>query len=262
MPTGAPQSMAAISASTRSTRADPGTVGTGVPGTQGPHLPRRAERRPYLSRLRRRPACRCSRRCPRPGPLSLSRLLDRPRLRGRQRRRLARAREDVFGERAHLHAAGRSGAHRRLVLCRRDRGVAGARRRHGGRPHRHRAGRPDRRSLGRPRRPPHQFRPHPQPLQGRGRPASAQGSPAPLAPVHRQRPLSSGGAGRAGRIHRFRRPGGGSAQVRRHRRGRPGTIGCILREHPARGDAVLALENPFLVANRMLAAMGSAPIAW
>ena len=44
--------------------------------------------------------------------------------------------------------------------------------------------------------------------------------------------------------------------------GARGAIGCILREHPARGDAVLALENPFLIANRMLAAMGSEPIAW
>jgi uracil-DNA glycosylase len=40
------------------------------------------------------------------------------------------------------------------------------------------------------------------------------------------------------------------------------TIGSILREHPARGDAVLALENPFLAANRMLAAMGSKAIGW
>ena len=44
--------------------------------------------------------------------------------------------------------------------------------------------------------------------------------------------------------------------------GARGAVGCILREHPARGDAVLALENPFLLANRMLAAMGGAAIAW
>ena len=44
--------------------------------------------------------------------------------------------------------------------------------------------------------------------------------------------------------------------------GARGAIGSILREHPARGDAVLALENPFLLANRMLAAMGRGPIAW
>jgi uracil-DNA glycosylase len=41
-----------------------------------------------------------------------------------------------------------------------------------------------------------------------------------------------------------------------------GAVGCILREHPARGDAVLTPENPFLVANRMLAARGGSPVAW
>jgi uracil-DNA glycosylase len=44
--------------------------------------------------------------------------------------------------------------------------------------------------------------------------------------------------------------------------GAGGTIGCILREHPARGNAVLALENPFLLANRMLAAMGAETVTW
>jgi len=44
--------------------------------------------------------------------------------------------------------------------------------------------------------------------------------------------------------------------------GAEGTIGCILREHPARGDAMLALDNPFLLANRMLSAMGAEPISW
>lgn len=44
--------------------------------------------------------------------------------------------------------------------------------------------------------------------------------------------------------------------------GATGTVGCILREHPARGDAVLALDNPFLLANRMLAAMGADPVSW
>ena len=37
---------------------------------------------------------------------------------------------------------------------------------------------------------------------------------------------------------------------------------AILRQHPARGDAVLALENPFVAGNRRLAAMGAAPIDW
>jgi uracil-DNA glycosylase len=37
---------------------------------------------------------------------------------------------------------------------------------------------------------------------------------------------------------------------------------CILRDHPARADAVLALENPFLLCNLYLEAMGAKPIAW
>jgi uracil-DNA glycosylase len=37
---------------------------------------------------------------------------------------------------------------------------------------------------------------------------------------------------------------------------------CILRDHPARGDAVLALPNPFVLCNRRLAALGSPPIDW
>jgi uracil-DNA glycosylase len=37
---------------------------------------------------------------------------------------------------------------------------------------------------------------------------------------------------------------------------------CILRDHPARADDLLALENPFVVCNRRLEAMGAEPIAW
>jgi uracil-DNA glycosylase len=44
--------------------------------------------------------------------------------------------------------------------------------------------------------------------------------------------------------------------------GAGGPAAVIRREHPARGDAVLALENPFLLANRMLAAAGGGPVAW
>lgn len=36
----------------------------------------------------------------------------------------------------------------------------------------------------------------------------------------------------------------------------------ILRQHPARGDEVLALENPFTLCNAMLARSGVEPIAW
>ena len=39
-------------------------------------------------------------------------------------------------------------------------------------------------------------------------------------------------------------------------------IACILREHPAAGDKVLALENPFTACNRLLAAMDAKPISW
>jgi uracil-DNA glycosylase len=37
---------------------------------------------------------------------------------------------------------------------------------------------------------------------------------------------------------------------------------CILRDHPARADEVLALENPFLLCNAYLEAMGAKPVAW
>ena len=42
----------------------------------------------------------------------------------------------------------------------------------------------------------------------------------------------------------------------------PVMIRRILREHPARGDAVLARENPFLLANRHLERMGARPVSW
>lgn len=44
--------------------------------------------------------------------------------------------------------------------------------------------------------------------------------------------------------------------------GGDGNCRCILRDHPARADAVLALDNPFLLCNQYLEAMGAKPIAW
>jgi uracil-DNA glycosylase len=44
--------------------------------------------------------------------------------------------------------------------------------------------------------------------------------------------------------------------------GTAGAVGCIFREHPARGDAVLSLENPFILANGMLRAQGGEPVSW
>jgi uracil-DNA glycosylase len=41
-----------------------------------------------------------------------------------------------------------------------------------------------------------------------------------------------------------------------------GDARCILRDHPAAGDAVLALPNPFVLANAWLTAQGAAPIDW
>jgi uracil-DNA glycosylase len=41
-----------------------------------------------------------------------------------------------------------------------------------------------------------------------------------------------------------------------------GPVVCILREHPARGNEVLALPNPFVIANRRLAAMKESPVSW
>jgi uracil-DNA glycosylase len=39
-------------------------------------------------------------------------------------------------------------------------------------------------------------------------------------------------------------------------------IEVVLREHPARGNAVLARENPFLLCNRFLANAGAKPVSW
>ena len=39
-------------------------------------------------------------------------------------------------------------------------------------------------------------------------------------------------------------------------------VACILREHPARAEAVLALENPFVACNRALVSMGAQPVSW
>ncbi len=39
-------------------------------------------------------------------------------------------------------------------------------------------------------------------------------------------------------------------------------VAGILREHPARAEAVLALENPFVACNRALAATGAVPVSW
>lgn len=44
--------------------------------------------------------------------------------------------------------------------------------------------------------------------------------------------------------------------------GTRGNLAAILREHPARGNEVLALDNPFILANRHLAARGAQPVAW
>ena len=41
-----------------------------------------------------------------------------------------------------------------------------------------------------------------------------------------------------------------------------GGVACFLRKHPARGDEVLRLPNPFVLANRHLAAMGASPVDW
>jgi uracil-DNA glycosylase len=40
------------------------------------------------------------------------------------------------------------------------------------------------------------------------------------------------------------------------------TVASILREHPARAEDVLALENPFVACNRALVSMGAEPASW
>jgi len=44
--------------------------------------------------------------------------------------------------------------------------------------------------------------------------------------------------------------------------GQNGATLAVIREHPARGNEVLARDNPFILANRHLKAMGVTPIAW
>ncbi|MEN5279283.1 uracil-DNA glycosylase [Brucella sp. TWI432] len=41
-----------------------------------------------------------------------------------------------------------------------------------------------------------------------------------------------------------------------------GHLRCVLRDHPARADEVLAQPNPFILCNDFLEEMGSQPIAW
>lgn len=41
-----------------------------------------------------------------------------------------------------------------------------------------------------------------------------------------------------------------------------GQLRCILRDHPARAEAVLSRPNPFILCNEYLEAMGAKPIAW
>ena len=42
----------------------------------------------------------------------------------------------------------------------------------------------------------------------------------------------------------------------------PSGVVCIVREHPAFAEKVLALENPFVACNRALVALGTEPVAW
>jgi uracil-DNA glycosylase len=39
-------------------------------------------------------------------------------------------------------------------------------------------------------------------------------------------------------------------------------IEVVLREHPAKGNAVLSKENPFVLCNRFLASLGEPPVSW
>ncbi len=41
-----------------------------------------------------------------------------------------------------------------------------------------------------------------------------------------------------------------------------GNLRCVLRDHPARADEVLARPNPFILCNDFLEEMGAQPIAW
>ena len=164
---------------------------------------------------------------------------------------LAGTREDVLGQRAHLHAADRRRANRRSVLRGsteewvRLRGEIESGRLDA------RAGGGDRRPLGPPGRPSPQLVADHQPLRRGGRSAPASRTPAALAAVHRFGPSASRRTWDAGGLCRT------SATRPRMRFVAPGfrassdgaiagndKVGLILREHPAKGDRVLAKENP------------------
>ena len=202
-------------------------------------------------------------RDPGPGPLSLPGLRHRPGLRGRQRRAVAGARQDVLAQRPRLHPGDHRRAHRRSPLCPALRRLAGDARRHRirrGRPGGTRsAGRP----LGRLRRAAAQHLAHALALPTRGRSPPAARPPAALAPPDDPGDRASGRARNARRIHRLRRCGGETIQAVAGLRGPDSKRErVILRPHPAEADAFLALENPFALCNRRLQAMGAAAVDW
>lgn len=56
--------------------------------------------------------------------------------------------------------------------------------------------------------------------------------------------------------------GGQAAEILEQSGVAPAGNDGVFREHPARGDEVLALPNPFALANQRLLAMKASPIAW
>jgi uracil-DNA glycosylase len=44
--------------------------------------------------------------------------------------------------------------------------------------------------------------------------------------------------------------------------GMSGSVGCVIRDHPAFAEAVLSRPNPFILCNSYLERMGAKPIAW
>ena len=192
-----------------------------------------------------------------------ARLRLRPGLRGRQRRALAGARQDVLPQRACGHPAhrdrtdGGSPFRPELFSMASDTGGYRGRRGRAGS-----AGRPCR-SLGRVGRIAAQLLAHALSLPARRRSASGARASAALAAVDGPRARPSCGEESAGGRHRLRRCGGGTLSAADLSKSDAGdAVRVILRPHPAAADEILPQENPFTLCNRRLKTMGAPPVDW
>ena len=228
-----------------------------------PRLSRLPDGRTHVQGFRRARAAAGALRDPRTGSLSSAPLFHRPRLRGRQRRVVARTRQDVLHERARLHPAclsrharathryaGLRSATGPRLLAAIEAGDIDAR-----------AGRRTRRALGWAGRAAPQFIADADALHGRGGPASVARPSAAVASVHARRSCRHLAGAQAPLVF----IGFGDQAAEQRCMPRPASLKArtAARLHPARasgrGDAVLALANPFTPLQPASGGMGAAP---